>query len=42
VKFLLDLVARSPGLKMIGDKVVRDTRVMTAADDSAHAAKPTR
>jgi len=41
VKFLLDLVARSPGLKMEGDKVVRDTRAMTAADDSAHAAKPT-
>jgi hypothetical protein len=41
VKFLLDLVARSPGLKMEGDKVVRDTRVMTTADDSAHAAKPT-
>ncbi|MCX5842577.1 MAG: PH domain-containing protein [Deltaproteobacteria bacterium] len=41
VKFLLDLVARSPGLKMEGDKVVRDTRAMTAADYSAHAAKPT-
>ncbi|NTW17452.1 MAG: PH domain-containing protein [Syntrophaceae bacterium] len=37
-KFLLDLVARSPGLKMIGDKVVRDTREMTAAADAAHTA----
>jgi hypothetical protein len=40
-KFLMDLLARSPSLKMEGDRVVRDTRVMTAADDSAHAAKPT-
>lgn len=40
MKFLLDLVARSPGLRMEGDKLLRDTRLMAAVEDPAHTAQP--